>query len=139
MSTVQLPDVPQGAVVTDVPQDVGTFRLTMVRTGKVAVRSDADHTFQCGTTRLRHFYYRAEIVTRGDCLDSRGFMVDQLEVHAAFCKIAQACDPVPSCERFALIFCECVRRLVGEALVSVQVGVSGVPGAAWMTASWGRQ
>lgn len=106
--------------------------LTLTRRGSFKIESVGDDTTQCGLRGTRKLFYRVEVTCPDSELDSNGFMVDQLDIHAMLNKRYAKMAIMPSCERMAI---DAARVVWGMVKAPTRVCVTmGMSAKAFMTA-----
>lgn len=104
------------------------MNLTLTRRGKFIVEETEDDSYQCGVRGSREFHYTVRI-SCPPLLDSRGFLVDQLEIHQAITERYRRLPTFVSCELLAMDCAEMLLKMAPTATkIIVELGTGELAG-----------
>lgn len=112
--------------------------ITINREGQFSVRYTNDASNQCGLRGTMVLNYKVKIVGDSEHLNSKGFIVDNNEIHDYFVGGFEKVVNFESCEKIAMRACEDLKRMCedqGARVHAIDVTISGNPQAG-LTASW---
>lgn len=106
-------------------------KLTIERMGYFVVNPLAEQRDVCGLPDNNVLHYKVSIDATPAQLDSRGFIIDNNDIHKYF--LGYKKTPIfRSCELIALDACNYFARKL-KGFVTIRVSISGNPQAAWLT------
>lgn len=111
---------------------MNTATLKIERSGYFVVNPDAQPHAVCGVPTNHVLHYKVEIETTPKQLDSRGFIIDNNDIHNYFIERYKRTPVFRSCEVIAMDACNYFASVV-KGCTRCKVSISGNPGAAWLT------
>jgi hypothetical protein len=101
-------------------------KLTLSRGGDLTIEVVGDDTHQCGTQGVRQLRYHVELDADETALDARGFVVDQLELHAMLVERFRVVDVMRSCELMCIEACRAILFMCPKVQrVKFEIGTGG--------------